>query len=62
LSFAHIGFSTNIINCFAFFLKASAKFCKRMLRNKIQPDYPKESLGLYLDFLNLFAAMGGSGE
>jgi FtsH-binding integral membrane protein len=44
------------------FLKASAKFCKRMLRNKIQPDYPKESLGLYLDFLNLFAAMGGSGE
>jgi uncharacterized protein len=43
-------------------LKESAKFCKKLLRKGMAPDYPAESLGLFLDFINLFVRMGGGDE
>jgi FtsH-binding integral membrane protein len=40
-------------------LRAAAASCRRMQKNlKMDPDYPVESLGLYLDFLNLFTRLG----
>lgn len=39
-------------------LKQGAKFCKMLNRRGIKPDYPRDSLGLYLDFINLFTHMG----
>lgn len=40
-------------------LRAGAKSCSRMQKNlKIDPDYPAESLGLFLDFVNLFQNLG----
>lgn len=40
-------------------LRAGAKSCRRMQKNlKMDPDYPAESLGLYLDFVNLFQRLG----
>lgn len=41
-------------------LKESAKFCKMMQKSGKGPDYPKESLGLFLDFVNLFGYLGNS--
>jgi len=42
-------------------LRNSAEFCKRMQKKlKMDPDYPAASLGLYLDFINLFNLMGGN--
>lgn len=39
-------------------LRASAASCKTLQKKfKIQPDYPRDSLGLYLDFINLFVRM-----
>ena len=43
-------------------LKESAKFCKKLLRKGVAPDYPAESLGLFLDFINLFTRIGGGDE
>lgn len=40
-------------------LRAGAKSCSRIQKNlKMDPDYPAESLGLYLDFMNLFVRLG----
>ena len=39
-------------------LKQGSKFCRMLNRKGIKPDYPRDSLGLYLDFLNLFANIG----
>jgi hypothetical protein len=40
-------------------LRAGAKACRAMQKKfKMDPDYPTESLGLYLDFLNLFTRLG----
>ena len=41
-------------------LRAGAKACRTMQKKfKMDPDYPTESLGLYLDFMNLFVRLGG---
>jgi FtsH-binding integral membrane protein len=37
-------------------LRVNAKLCRTT--KKFQPDYPVESLGIYLDFINLFRNMG----
>ena len=40
-------------------LRAGAKACRTMQKKyKMDPDYPTESLDLYLDFLNLFTRLG----
>lgn len=39
-------------------MKANARMCKSLLRSGRKPDYPAESLGLFLDFLNLFENLG----
>jgi FtsH-binding integral membrane protein len=40
-------------------LRRNAKFCSKTQKNlKMDPDYPAESLGLYLDFVNLFTRLG----
>jgi FtsH-binding integral membrane protein len=40
-------------------LRAGAKTCRTMQKKfKMDPDYPTESLGLYLDFMNLFTRLG----
>jgi FtsH-binding integral membrane protein len=39
-------------------IKANARICKSLLRSGRKPDYPAESLGLFLDFLNLFQNLG----
>lgn len=36
-------------------VKENARMCGSMLRKGRFPDYPSESLGLFLDFMNLFA-------
>jgi FtsH-binding integral membrane protein len=41
-------------------LKESAKFCKKLKNSGNDPDYPKESLGLFLDLVNLFGLLGNS--
>ena len=41
-------------------LRGDAAFCKRLKKFKMEPDYPVASLGLYLDFINLFTNMGGT--
>jgi len=39
--------------------RVGAAFCRIAQRKlKIDPDYPAQSLGLYLDFINLFVNMG----
>ena len=43
-------------------LKAGAKSCKRARNAGFPPDYPRESLGLYLDFINLFSSLGGRSD
>jgi FtsH-binding integral membrane protein len=37
-------------------LRVNAKLCRTT--KKFQPDYPVESLGIYLDFINLFVRLG----
>jgi len=37
-------------------LRVNAKLCRS--GKNVQPDYPVESLGIYLDFINLFTRMG----
>ena len=39
-------------------LKRSAKWCRKFKKAGFSPDYPRASLGLFLDFVNLFGAMG----
>lgn len=40
-------------------LRATAASCRKMQKNfKRDPDYPADSLGLYLDFINLFQRLG----
>lgn len=42
-------------------IKAKKSVCGiRVGKKKLAPDYPRDSLGLYLDFLNLFTHMGGN--
>jgi FtsH-binding integral membrane protein len=41
-------------------LKESAKFCKKLKNSGNDPDYPQESLGLFLDLVNLFSYLGNS--
>jgi FtsH-binding integral membrane protein len=44
-------------------LRAGAAECRKMQKRlKIDPDYPVESIGLYLDFINLFQSMGGADD
>ncbi len=43
-------------------LKESAKFCKKLLKMGFAPNYPAKSLGLFLDFINLYVRMGGGDE
>ncbi len=39
-------------------LKEKSKYCKDLKRMGGAPDYPTESLGLFLDFVNLFLRLG----
>jgi hypothetical protein len=41
-------------------LRGMAKLCKVGKNSRFQPDYPVASLGIYLDFINLFSNMGGN--
>lgn len=42
-------------------LRSGATACRTMQKKyKMDPDYPVESLGLFLDFINLFQNMGNS--
>jgi FtsH-binding integral membrane protein len=41
-------------------LRVNARLCKSGKNSPFQPDYPVESLGIYLDFINLFSNVGGS--
>jgi FtsH-binding integral membrane protein len=43
-------------------LKAGATGCRVAKKAGLAPDYPRESLGLFLDFANLFSYIGGSGN
>jgi FtsH-binding integral membrane protein len=38
-------------------LRVFAKRCKTLKKAKIEPDYPAQSLNLYLDFINIFLNM-----
>ena len=40
-------------------LRVVARRCRSGKNSGFQPDYPVESLGIYLDFINLFSNMGG---
>ena len=40
-------------------IKESAKACARMKKLGFAPDYPVESIGLFLDYVNLFSKFGG---
>ena len=40
-------------------LRVNARLCRSGKNSFFQPDYPVESLGIYLDFINLFVDMGG---
>ena len=40
-------------------LKAGATGCRVAKKAGLAPDYPRESLGLFLDFANLFSYLGG---
>ena len=40
-------------------VRAGAKYCRTAQKKlRVDPDYPVESLGLYLDFINLFGRLG----
>ncbi len=43
-------------------LKVFAKGCRAMKNAGSPPDYPRESLGLFLDALNLFSYIGGGSD
>jgi FtsH-binding integral membrane protein len=38
-------------------LKLHARRCRSGKNNSFKPDYPVETLGIYLDFINLFVNM-----
>ena len=38
-------------------LRVFAKRCKTLKKLKVEPDYPAQSLNLYLDFINIFVNM-----
>ena len=38
-------------------LRVNARACRASKNRNFQPDYPVESLGIYLDFINLFVRM-----
>lgn len=40
-------------------LRVNAKACKGAKKQGFEPDYPVESLGIYLDFISLFIRMDG---
>jgi len=40
-------------------LRVNAKACKGAKKQGFDPDYPVESLGIYMDFINLFVRMDG---
>ena len=40
-------------------LRGMAKLCSSRKNSRFQPDYPVASLGIFLDFINLFTSMGG---
>ena len=40
-------------------LRGKAKLCSSRKNSPFEPDYPVASLGIYLDFINLFVRMGG---
>lgn len=39
-------------------IKRSSSLCRKMKNAGVQPDYPSESLGLFLDYVNLFSFIG----
>lgn len=39
-------------------LRMNAMLCRKGKKG-FQPDYPKDSIGIYLDFINLFVRLGG---
>lgn len=41
-------------------LRVNARLCRTGKNSPFQPDYPVESLGIYLDFINLFSSMGNT--
>lgn len=43
-------------------VKANAAGCRNAKKAGRAPDYPVESLGLFLDFVNLFSKIGGGGN
>ncbi len=43
-------------------VKAGASGCKLLKNAGMAPDYPSESLGLFLDFVNLFNYIGGGSD
>jgi hypothetical protein len=49
----YIAYDTQII-------KENARTCKSQLNRGVQPDYPKESLGLFLDVINLFTHLASA--
>ena len=40
-------------------LKVVARRCRSGKNSTLQPDYPAETLGIYLDYINLFVNLGG---
>jgi len=49
----YIAYDTQII-------KEKARTCKSRLNRGVQPDYPKDSLGLFLDIINLFTYLASA--
>jgi FtsH-binding integral membrane protein len=49
----YIAYDTQII-------KEKARTCKSHLNRGVQPDYPKDSLGLFLDIINLFTYLASA--
>lgn len=43
-------------------VKEGKRGCRNSANRRAQPDYPVESLGLFLDYINLFSYIGGGDE
>jgi FtsH-binding integral membrane protein len=43
-------------------IKEGKRGCRNSNNRRAQPDYPVESLGLFLDYINLFSYIGGGDE
>ena len=41
-------------------IKENAKSCETQLRRGVLPDYPRDSVGLFLDIINLFSSLARS--